>query len=123
MSLGSPEPGFSSMKRIALTLFLGLFAASVIGRSVERTVVWASNHAHDFARSAPDRAGARMGEARKHTPWQVQTKSIEDGSLIAASEQSADPPLSETALHHLLTGFIEEPGDCALSSRAPPSLI
>ena len=111
------------MKRIALTLFLGLFAASVIGRSVERTAVWVSQHAHDFARSTPDRAGVRMGEARKHTPWQVQTKSVEDSSLMAAFERWTEPPLLETALHHLFTVFIEDPGNRALSSRAPPSFI
>jgi hypothetical protein len=112
------------MKRILLTTFLALFVASTIGRSVERTVVWASQHAHDFARSAPDRAGARMGEARKHTPWQVQiTKSIEDNSLMAAVEKSAEPPLLETALHHLSTVFVEDPNNRALSSRAPPSFI
>jgi hypothetical protein len=113
----------SSMKRVLLTAFLGLFVASIIGRSVERTVVWASQHAHDFSRSAPDRAGARMGEARKHTPWQVQTKSIEDGSLATAFDRSIDPPLLEAVLHHLLTGFIEDPNNRALSSRAPPSFI
>src|SRR5215831_329092 len=111
------------MKRVLLTAFLALFVASIIGRSVERTVVWASQHAHDFGRSTPDRAGARMGEARKHTPWQVQTKSIEDGSLTAAFERSGDPPILETALHHLLAVFIEDPGNRALSSRAPPSFI
>ena len=67
--------------------FMVLFAASIIGRSVERTVVWVSQHAHDYARSTPDRAGARMAGDRKHTPWQVQTKSIEDGSLIAWFER------------------------------------
>jgi hypothetical protein len=112
------------MKRIALTLFLGLFAASVIGRSVERTVVWASNHAHDFARSAPDRAGARMGEARKHTPWQqVQTKTLEDGTLVAPVERSLDPPLVESALHQLPTGVAEDPNSSVVSSRAPPAFI
>jgi hypothetical protein len=112
------------MKRILLTGFLALFAASIIGRSVERTMVWVSQHAHDFGRSTPDRAGARMGEARKHTSWQVQTaKSITDGSLMAASERSADPPLLETTLHHLLTVFIEDPNNRALSSRAPPKFI
>ena len=111
------------MKRVALTIFLVLFAASIIGRSVERTAVWASQHAHDFARSTPDRAGARMAEARKHTPWQVQTKSIEDGSLIASFERSADLPFLENALHHLLPAFLEDSNNRALSSRAPPSFI
>jgi hypothetical protein len=111
------------MKRVLLTAFLALFVASIIGRSVERTVVWAQ-HAHDFARSTPDRAGAKMGEARKHTSWQVQTtKSIEDGSLMAAVEKSAEPPMLETALHHLSKIFIEDPNNRALSSRAPPSFI
>jgi hypothetical protein len=110
------------MKRGLLTAFLALFVASIIGRSVERTVVWAQ-HAHDFARST-DRAGARMGEARKHTSWQVQTtKTIEDSSLMAAFEKSAEPPLLETALHHLSTVFVEHPNDRAVSSRAPPTFI
>jgi|SRR5690349_21039687 hypothetical protein len=112
------------MKRVLLTAFLALFVASIIGRSVERTALWAATHAHDFARSSPDRAGVRMGEARKHTPWQVQiTKSIQDGSLMAAFEKSAEPPLLETALHQLSTVFIQDPGSRALSSRAPPSFI
>jgi hypothetical protein len=112
------------MKRGLLTVFLALFVASTIGRSVERTVVWASRQAHDFARSSPDRAGVRMGEARKHTPWQVQiTKSIEDGSMLAPFNESLDPPLLETALHHLSTVFIEDPNNRALSSRAPPTFI
>jgi len=112
------------MKRIVLTAFLALFATSIIGRSVERTAVWVSQHAHDFARSTPDRTGARMGEARKHTPWQVQTtKSVEDGSLVASSEGAAEPPLVENAFHHLLTDFMEGPDSHTLSSRAPPSFI
>ena len=112
------------MKKILLTAFLGLFVVSIVGRSVERTAVWVSQHAHDFARSTPDRAGVRMGEARKHTPWQVQiTKSIEDGSMLAPFNESLDPPLLETALHHLSTVFIEDPNNRALSSRAPPTFI
>jgi hypothetical protein len=111
------------MKRILLTAFLGLFVVSIVGRSVERTAVWVSQHAHDFARSTPDRTGVRMGEARKHTPWQVQTKSVEEGSLMAASDRLTEPPLLETALHHLSVVFIEDPGNRALSSRAPPSFI
>ena len=64
-----------------------------------------------------------MAEARKHTPWQVQTKSIEDGSLIASFEKSADPPFLENALHHLLPAFLEDSNNRAFSSRAPPSFI
>ena len=110
------------MKRVALTVFLALFAASIIGRSVERTVSWASQHAHDFGRSTPDRTGVRMAEARKHTPGQL-SKSLQDGSLDLSIIRSFEPPLPETTLYHALTAFVTDPNEHILSSRAPPAII
>jgi len=110
------------MKRVALSVFLALFAASVIGRSVERTVSWASQHAHDFGRSTPDRTGVRMAEARKHNPGQL-SKSVQDGSLALSFTRSFDPLLPETTLHHALTAVVLDPNNRILSSRAPPAII
>src|SRR5579883_1906406 len=109
------------MKRAVLALFLTIFTVSVIGRSVARTVDWAAQHAHDYGRSAPDRASARMGEARKHTPWQVHTKSLQDTSMAVAFVRSTDPLLTETTYQHALISFVFDQNDKTLSSRAPPA--
>jgi hypothetical protein len=111
------------MKRLVLTIFLAIFGTSVVGRSVERTVEWASQHAHDFGHSKPVRGTARMGEARKHTPWQVRTKLLQGGSLAVSFARTWDPPLPEGATHQAPTTFISDPNSRELCSRAPPSLI
>jgi hypothetical protein len=111
------------MKKLVLTIFLAIFCTSVIGRSVERTVEWASQHAHDFGHSSPVRGTARMGEARKHTPWQVHTKLLQSGSLAVSFARTWDPQLPESAIHHAPATFISDPNSRVLSSRAPPSLI
>src|SRR3954467_15807275 len=112
------------MKRLALTIFLVTFAASIIGRSVERTASWAAQHSNDdFRHSTPDRAGSRMGEGRKHMPWQAHTKLLEHGSLAVAFDRSAEPPLSESNVHHGVGAAVSENSGRILSSRAPPSLL
>ena len=111
--------GFA-MRRVLLALFLTVFAASVIGRSVERTRAWAAQNAHDFGRSTPDRSSARMGEARKHTLWQVHTKVLQDGPIAVSSVCSTLPRLPESSLHQVLAPLVCGPNDRAFSSRAPP---
>ena len=112
------------MKRVVLTVFLAVFAASVIGRSVARTAAWTADHASDFGHSKSDRGGARMGETRsKHTQWQVDPKPLQDGSLEASFVRSLDPPLQDGTLHHADSTFVSDLSSRTLSSRAPPTLI
>ena len=113
----------TNMKRAVLALFLTIFTVSVVGRSVVRTVDWAAQRAHDFGRGAPDRASARMGEARKHTQWQVHTKSLQDTSMAISFVRSTDPLLTETTYHHALISLISAQNEKILSSRAPPASI
>jgi hypothetical protein len=110
------------MKRVVLTVFLAVFAASVIGRSVVRTAAWTADHASGH--SKPDRGGARMGETRsKHTQWQVDPKPLQDESLAASLVRSLDPPRQDGALHHADSTFVSDQSNRTLSSRAPPALI
>ena len=113
------------MKRLVLTIFLVIFCASIIGRTVERTASWAAQHSNndDFKHSTPNRAGARMGEGRKHIPWQVHTKLLEHGYMAVSFDRSTDPPLSESAVHNNLGAVVTEQIGRTLSSRAPPSLL
>jgi hypothetical protein len=113
------------MKRFVLTIFLVIFSVSIIGRTVERTASWAAQHSNndDFKHSTPNRAGSRMGEGRKHTPWQVHTKLLEHGYMAVSFDRSTDPTLSESAVHHSLGGAAMEQIGRTLSPRAPPSLL
>ena len=121
--MGSQADRAWYMKKVVLTVFLAVFAASVIGRSVARTAAWTA-HASDFGRSKSDRGGARMGEARsKVTPWQVDPKPLQDGSFAASFVRSLDPPRQDGALHHTDSTFVSVQSSRNLSSRAPPTLI
>jgi hypothetical protein len=112
------------MKKVALRIFLCIFVASVLGRTVERTASWAAQHANnDFGHSGPNRTGARMAEGRKHSPWQVHTKLLEDGSMAVSFEKSPDPPLAERTVHHGMIFALPDQGGLTLSSRAPPVLL
>ena len=111
------------MKRFVLTVFLAVFAASVIGRSVARTAAWTAGHASDLGHSKSDRGGARMGEARsKLTPWQADPKPLQDGSMAASFVRLLDPPQQDGALHHPDSTFVSDQSSRILSSRAPPTL-
>jgi hypothetical protein len=112
------------MKKVGLIIFLVTFAVSVVGRSVERTATWAAQHANnDFRHSTPNRTGARLGEGRKHTPWQTQTKLLEDGSMAVSFDRCPDPPLAESSVNHGPFTAPADHGDRTLSSRAPPSFL
>jgi hypothetical protein len=84
---------------------------------------WAAQHADDFGHSKRDRGIARLAETRKHTPWQVHTKLLQDGSLATSFAQTSDPPLPESTLQHAQVTFISNQNSRTLSPRAPPSLI
>lgn len=111
------------MKKVALRIFLCIFVASVLGRTVERTASWAAQHANDFGHSSPNRTGARMAEGRKHSPWQAHTKLLEDGSMAVYFEKSPDPPVAERTVHIGTIFVLPNQGSLTLSSRAPPSLL
>src|SRR6185295_1975125 len=106
------------MRRLALTIFLLLFTLSAAARTFERTEAWAAEHPRHAHRSAG------FNESHKHSPHDVQTKLLEDGSVgDSASAVSSDPPHSETAFHSQLSDFAAVPNDRIDSSRAPPALV
>jgi hypothetical protein len=111
------------MKRVVLTAFLVVFAASIIGRSVARTVAYTAQHADDLGHSKSDRGAARMGEARKHTSWQVHTKVLQDSFATDSLERSVEPPQPDRTLQHIALTFASDQYNHTLSSRAPPTLI
>ena len=111
------------MRRLVLTIFLLFYTASVAGLTVVRTKAWAAQRAHDLKHPRPAR-GAQISEAQRYSPHQVQTKLLEDGSVLVSSfVRSSDLPHSETALYHRLTGFVADQNGRAVSSRAPPVLL
>ena len=110
------------MKRILLAVFLAVFAASTIGRTIVRTAAWTAERASDFGPSK-DRGSARMGEARKHSSWQLHTKILKDGSVAFNFLPELDPPRSEEALPHTAFAFVPDHSSRFSSTRAPPALI
>ncbi len=112
------------VKRVTATIFLLIFTASMLGRSIERAEVWAAEHKAHSKHSAPHHSATGIAEAHKQGPRQGQTKLSEDGSVLHASfVRSFNAPPSIGILAHGLTGFVADPNGQTVSSRAPPSLL
>jgi hypothetical protein len=110
-------------RRLVPALFLVFYTASVVGLTIDRTQTWVAEHARDFKH---DRSlnGARIGESHRRSPRQLHTRLIEDGPvLVSPFVRTSDPPNSETALHHLLSGFVAGQSARVISSRAPPTSV
>src|SRR5437870_3928693 len=111
------------MKKIASTIFLFFYAASIVGTTVERTEVWASEHVHHFKHFDSGHT-PHVAQGHKHSPHAINTRVVEDGSvLVSPFVRSSHPPSLATALHQVLTGFDAEWNSGAISSRAPPTLL
>jgi|SRR5262245_15451343 len=112
------------MKRVTASIFLLIFAVSTAGRTIERTEAWAAQHVLKSKPLDPSSPGQPTAETHKQQPREKQTKLLEDGSILHVSFiRSSNTPPSTNALAHPLTGFIADPNDRTLSSRAPPSLL
>jgi hypothetical protein len=102
-------------KRVTSAIFLLVFTASVIGRSVERTKAWAAEHGHKSAKGIT---------LHKQTDRQSQTKLWEDGTaLYVPFVRSFDALSSTNAARRSLTGFVTDPRGQSISSRAPPAIL
>ena len=109
------------MKRVASTILLLLFTTSIVGRTIERTEAWASQHALDSKHRGEHHTSFGMAKAHKDSARQG-TKIGEDGWLLDISFISslATPP-SHDRIPHALTSFIADPNRQIVSSRAPPT--
>src|SRR5947207_828627 len=111
------------MRKFALAIFILFYAASVVGLTMERTENWAAERANGLKHHR-SRSHAGITESHKRSPHSSQTKLLQDGfGLVSSFVRSSDPPYSETALHHLLSGFLTDRNHQTLSSRAPPGLL
>lgn len=109
-------------KRVTAAIFLLIFAASTVRRTMERTETWAAQHASNSKHLSPSRTGPPTAELHKQNPKEKHTRLLEDGwGLHVSFVRSSDTPPSANALSHPLTGFATDPNDQALSPRAPPS--
>ena len=107
------------MRKLVSILFVGFYTFSVVALSIERTQVWVADRTRDAKHTRQN--GARIGEwHRRSTRQFLSTKLIEDGSDLASPFITANPPHSETALHHLLSGLVAARSVRVTSSRAPP---
>ena len=112
------------MKRFASTIFLVIFTASIVGRTVERTTAWTALHVRNFKHSDPSHTGTRIAEVQKQAPRQVATKLVEDGSVLYVPfVRSVNTPRSADAFAHRLTDFVADSNHRTLSSRAPPAIL
>jgi len=65
-----------------------------------------------------------MAEVQKQAPRQVQTRLVEDGSVLYVPfVRSVNTPPSADAFAHRLTDFVADSNHQTLSSRAPPTLL
>ena len=108
------------MRRLISALFIVLYTVSVIGLTIDRTQARAAEHARD-SKHGRSKHGARIGEWHRRSPRQLNTKLMEDGSVLASPFIYTYPTRYETALHHLLSGSIAVQGARLISSRAPPT--
>jgi hypothetical protein len=111
------------VRRLALTIFLLFYTASVVGLTVERTEQWASQSAGDHQHSRPHSHAAGFGEAHKRSPHQVNTKLHEDSSDLIHIARTVGPYLSETELHQRPIEFVSDANSRTVSSRAPPKFL
>jgi len=103
-------------KRVTSAIFILVFTASVIGRSVERTKTLAAEHGHKSAKG--------ITEVHKQIDRQSQTKLWEDGTALYVSFiRSFDALTSADIPRRSLTGFVSDPRGQSLSSRAPPAIL
>jgi hypothetical protein len=109
------------LKRVASTVFLLVFIASVVGRTIERTQAWAEQHGLGLKQISQNQAGVGISKGHKSVGRQGQTKLVEDGwALDISFARSLHAPPSHDALAHVLTGFLGDPNRQIFSSRAPP---
>ena len=109
------------MRRLIVAFFLLFYTASVVGLTAKRTEEWAAERADNF--KLPSHLGARMGEAHKHAPHQVQTKLHEDFSILSSFVRTLSLPLFETGLYDRLVWFAASRNSHTLSPRAPPTFF
>jgi len=111
------------MRKLALFTFLLFYTASIVAVTAERTATWVTEHPQVVGHSDCDPA-PHLCESRKHSPHQVQTKLLEDGSVfVPAFVCSSDPPHCETDLHNPLPGVVATQSDRIIPPRAPPSAL
>jgi hypothetical protein len=110
------------LKRVTSTIFLLVFTVSIVGRTMERTEAWVSQHALNSKHSHPGKAGDSKAELHKQAPRQSQTRLSEDGSVLDISfVRSLNAPPSIHIASYGLTEFVADPNERILSSRAPPT--
>jgi hypothetical protein len=113
------------MKKKAATsaILLVLFIACTIGRTIARTEEWATKHSHHSQRFS-QRGETGTAYLDKQTPHPIQTKLLEDGWVLEVSfVRVLNTPPRAANLAHVLPGFVPEPNNRALSSRAPPGFL
>jgi hypothetical protein len=110
-------------KAAASAILLVLFIAGTIGRTIERTEEWATKHSHHSQRFT-QRGETGTAYLGKQTPHPIQTKLLEDGWVLDVSfVRVPNTPPRAANLAHVLPGFVPEPSNRALSSRAPPGFL
>jgi hypothetical protein len=110
-------------KAAASTILLVLFIACTIGRTIERTEEWAAKQSHHSQRLS-HRGATGTAYLDKQTPHPMQTKLLEDGWVLDVSfVRVLNTPPQAANLAHVLPGFVPEPNNRALSSRAPPGFL